>query len=182
MSRTLRHPPRIVSRAVQRLWSFVPSHVRDGPVDGLPITITAHPIEMRGVGEAEYWEHLVQGFKVTLRVLVKNYIRRSGNIARMTDAQINSLPIYVHPTDIDQGNQFQVQLGRTTLRDLTIDLIRQLFDVSQSDRDRDIFDIYWALVLNPLTLIGATVVGRAATTPPSWLGKTDYLNTWVSKN
>ena len=34
---------RIVGPAVLRLWNFHPEHIRDGPADGVPITITARP-------------------------------------------------------------------------------------------------------------------------------------------
>ena len=55
MSRNLRNRPRIVSPAVLRLWNFHPEHVRDGPADGVPITITGLPATLSSVTSTTYY-------------------------------------------------------------------------------------------------------------------------------
>lgn len=161
MSRNLRNRPRIVSPAVLRLWNFHPEHVRDGPADGVPITITARPLDVDDpVSDQEYFQHLVQGFHATLEALVRNYLRRN-RFPAMTRAQIRRLPVFFYPTDLrGQGEQIRTRQGRTTLNDLTVvlstnpkDLIMEIFNTAQSGDNRTVHDLMWTVVLNPDALL-----------------------------
>ena len=169
---------RIVGPAIQRLWNFHPEHIRDGPADGVPITITARPLDVAGTTDHEYFVHLVEGFESTLMTLIRSYISRHG-YNNLTRTRIRNLPFFLFPTETGGlGEIIQVKEGATTLSRLTVDTVQSIFETSQSNTPREIMDLMWTLVLNPVTLLQRTVGGRAATAIPKWLGKVGYSHTW----
>ena len=125
---------RIVGPAIQRLWNFHPEHIRDGPADGVPITITARPLDVAGTTDHEYFVHLVLGFESTLMTLIRSYISRHGYNS-LTRTQIRNLPFFLFPTETGGlGEINQVKEGATTLARLTVDTVQSIFETSQSKR------------------------------------------------
>jgi len=121
-----------IGSEVELLWNFHPEHVRDGPADGVPITITASPRRTIHVTtDREYFTHLVQGFKATMQALVLNYAQRRGLRIRGT-RWILDLPLFFFPTDMDSGEQIRVSRGNVTLRGLTVERFTEIFELIQS--------------------------------------------------
>ena len=100
----------------------------------------------------------------------------------MTLNQIRDLPFFIYPTETGGlGESINVREGATTLNDLTVETITQIFELSQSNTPREVMDLIWTLVLNPVTVLSRTVGGRAAAEIPKWLGKAAYSHTWETQ-
>lgn len=169
MSRRTRQ--RIVGPEINLLWNFHPAHIRDGPADGFPINILATPRNVPGTSDHEYFVHLVEGFRTTFEVLIQSYISRHG-YQHLNRAQILDLPIFLFPTETTGlGESITVSQGNMTLRTLNTESIETIYAMSQSNTIRDVMDLTWTLVFNPISTLRRLVRGRAAEEIPKWLGK-----------
>lgn len=125
--------------------------------------------------------HLVEGFRTTFEVLIRNYIRRHRRPA-LTLAQILDLPFFIFPTETGGlGESIRVADGDTTLRNLDVGTFLEIFRLAQSNTPRELMDLMWTLVINPVTVLGTSIGGRAASEAPKWLGNSNYAHTWKTQ-
>ena len=81
------------------LWQFDVAHIRGGPGDHLPIEITARPILVQRVSQAEYILELVVVFVAATEILVNRYARRVHRRI-LTREQIGNIPLFIFPIDV----------------------------------------------------------------------------------
>lgn len=162
------------------LWNFHVDPITTGVFQNFPIVIRATPRINRTRPLDAYVIDLVLGLKSIAIDSILAYMEIQPDLQIATRAQIAGADCFLFAFDRRNNRQLRTQSGRLKIRSITPDAIAAILAYTQSQEEREVYDMEWNLSFSPGEIRAIQTHGGSGTGPPKWLKKLLYKNTWTT--